>query len=359
MSNDLQPSKQSSEEVDLGQLFKMIGNVFNRFINFIASIFKGIYKVILLLLINIYKRFLWYAGAIIIGFIVGFIIDSKSDKLYGANMFIETNFKSARQVYENIKQFNQLAKIDKDSLELAKILNISVKEASKLKGFYIQPDIDENVMAEMYSQFYTKLDSTSRSEMNFKTYKESLTPYNFSVHLIGVASLDKYLYKKIENNFVKELSGNQYLQSLLSINQENLDKEDKTLSEQISKTDSLVDKYLEIRINESQKEPIPGSGTNLYMGSQESSNLLVDESEILDKRLKLEKNRREVNLNKIEKQSVINVLAGFPKTGYYIEEWYDKSKFLLPLVLFGLTFIFFLLLGLKKHLDSESKKLKI
>ena len=55
MSKDLQQEPQS-EEVDLGQLFKIIGNAFQRFFDFIASIFKGVYKVILLLLIHIYKR---------------------------------------------------------------------------------------------------------------------------------------------------------------------------------------------------------------------------------------------------------------------------------------------------------------
>ncbi|MDC1365395.1 hypothetical protein N8258_03130, partial [Algibacter sp.] len=174
MSKDLQQEPQS-EEVDLGQLFKLIGNAFQRFFDFIASIFKGAYKVILLLLIHIYKRIVWYAGALFIGVVVGFIVDKTSDKMYGANMFIETNFNSARQVYENVKQFHQLAYIDKDTLELAKRLNISPSEASKLKGFYLEPDLDENQMAQMYSAFYVRLDSLSRVTMTFDIYKESLT----------------------------------------------------------------------------------------------------------------------------------------------------------------------------------------
>ena len=172
-----------SEEVDLGQLFKLIGNTFQRFFDFIASIFKGAYKVILLLLIHIYKRIVWYAAALFIGVVVGFIVDKTSDKMYGANMFIETNFNSARQVYENVKQFHQLAYIDKDTLELAKRLNISPSEASKLKGFYLEPDLDENEMAQMYSAFYVRLDSLSRVTMTFDIYKESLTPYNFPIFI--------------------------------------------------------------------------------------------------------------------------------------------------------------------------------
>lgn len=354
MSKEL-PQPQPSEEVDLGQLFKLIGNAFDRFFKFIASIFIGVYKVVLLLLIHFYKRMIWYAAAIIIGVVVGFVIDKSSDKLYGANMFIETNFNSARQVYENIKQFQQLANIDKDSLQLASRLNISVSEASKLKGFYIEQDVDENTIAEMYSEFYTKLDSISRLEMTYDRYKESLTSYNFDIHRIGVASTDKSIYKKIEKAFVQQISENTYLNELVEVNKINLDKKDEALLKQVQKTDSLVNEYLKIRINESNKELVPGSGTNLYMGDAESSNLIVDESKIIEKRLELEAQRRQVNQDKVEQQSAVNVLAGFPQSGYDIREWYDKMKFLIPVILFSITLLVFAFLGLGKYLDKQSK----
>ena len=354
MSKDLQQEPQS-EEVDLGQLFKLIGNAFQRFFDFIASIFKGAYKVILLLLIHIYKRIVWYAGALFIGVVVGFIVDKTSDKMYGANMFIQTNFNSARQVYENVKQFHQLAYEDKDTLELAKRLNISPAEASHLKGFYLEPDLDENEMAEMYSNFYIRLDSLSRVTMTFDLYKESLTPYNYTIHKLGVASTDKSIYKKIEDAFTLQLSNNEYLKELVSVNRQNLVKEEQTLSQQVEKTDSLVQEYLKIRVNQSQKELIPGSGTNLYMGDAESSTLIMDESMVIEKRLALERQKRRVNLDLVEQKNVVNVLAGFPNSGYDISVWTDKMKFVFPIILFALTLIIFTFLGLKSFLERESK----
>ena len=354
MSKDLQQEPQS-EEVDLGQLFKIIGNAFQRFFDFIASIFKGAYKVILLLLIHIYKRIVWYAGALFIGVVVGFIVDKTSDKMYGANMFIQTNFNSARQVYENVKQFHQLAYEDKDTLELAKRLNISPAEASHLKGFYLEPDLDENEMAEMYSNFYIRLDSLSRVTMTFDLYKESLTPYNYTIHKLGVASTDKSIYKKIEDAFTLQLSNNEYLKELVSVNRQNLVKEEQTLSQQVEKTDSLVQEYLKIRVNQSEKELIPGSGTNLYMGDAESSNLIVDESIVIEKRLALERQKRRINLYLVEQKNVVNVLAGFPNSGYDISVWTDKMKFVFPIILFALTLIIFAFLGLKSFLERESK----
>ena len=41
MSKDLpQPPQNQSDEVDLGQLFKLIGNAFDRFFKFIGSVFN-------------------------------------------------------------------------------------------------------------------------------------------------------------------------------------------------------------------------------------------------------------------------------------------------------------------------------
>lgn len=356
MSKEL-PQPQQSEEVDLGQLFRLIGNAFDRFFKFIASIFIGIYNVILVLLIHFYKRFVWYAAAVVIGVIVGFIIDTTSDKLYAGQMFIETNFGSARQVYENIRQFNQLANKDQDTLELAKRLHISPEEASNLKGFYIEPDIDENEIVKNYYAFYNQLDSISQLDMTYDRYKESLTPFNYKIHLIGVASTDKQIYGKIQKHFIDEISSNEYLQKVVMVNGQNLERKEKTLAIQVQKTDSLVNEYLKIRINESQKEPVPGTGTTLYMGDAESSgNLVVDEAKVMDKRLDLEEQRRQVDSLRATQQSVVNVLADFPQSGYDIREWTDKMKYVIPLIMVSLTLFVFAFKGLGKYLERQSNQ---
>ena len=355
MSKDLHEPRQQSEEVDLGQLFKLFGKAFDRLFKFIRSIFIGVYKVILFFLIHVYRRFNWYAGAIVLGLDLGFIIDMSFDKPYGGNLYIETNFNSARQVYENISQFDQLSYKDKDSTELARRLDISANEASKIERFYIEPDLDENDIAEMYSNFYSRLDSISRLEMSYDLYKESLTPYNFKIHRITVASTDKNIYKRIENSFIEQLAENEYLSDVVEVNKQNLLKEDDALLKQIVKTDSLVDEYLKIRINESQKELIPGGGTNLYMGDAESSNLIVDESKIIEKRLQLEAARRDVNRNLVVQKRAVNVLANFPESGYDMREWYCKMKFAFPLILVILTLLIFGLIGLRNFLETQSK----
>ena len=356
MSNNNQITNKTNnneEEVDLGSLFVIIGRGFSKIFNFIANIANKIYKLFLVVIAHFHKRIYWYVGSIIIGFVIGFIIDSNSPTKYSSNLFIETNFNSARQVYENIHQFHQLASIDKDTLELAKRLKISPREASKLKGFYIEPDTNENRIVELYSEFSRSLDSLSRLETTYDDYKESLHDYNFKNHKIAITSTDKLIFKKIEGIFVDQIANNSYLKALVEVNKSNLEKKDQVLLLQIQKTESLVDEYLKIRQKESEKEAVAGNGTSLYMGDSESSGLIVDESKILENRLVLEAERRQLNLEIIEQKTTINVMAGFPYSGYSVVEWYEKGKFITPFVLCALTLLIFTMRGLGNFLKRQ------
>lgn len=352
MSKDLQQQNQS-EEVDLGQLYKAIGNGFSSFFRGVANIFKGLYSGLILILLHLFKRIFWYVGAVVIGLVLGFILNANTVKSYGANMFIKTNFDSGRQVYENIKQLSQLASVDRDTVELGKILSIPPTEASKLKGFYIQPGTEENVIAEMYSEYRLNLDSLSQTEVTYKSYKESLNNYALPVQQILVISTDKFIYKEIEKAFTKELANNDYLDELAIVNIENLEREKEALENQVIKTNYLIDEYLKIKISQSEKPE--NNITNLYMGDTESKNSSVNEAELLKEQLKLEEQKREVLQLMVEEKDVLSVISGFPSSGYDIRTWKDKYIIKVPLVTFSITLLAFLLLGLGKFLKAQKR----
>ncbi len=356
MSENL-PTQPTSDEVDLGQLFNLIGNAFQKFINFIASIFKGIFHVILVLLIHVFNRIKWYAIAIFLGLVIGFAFDKTSDEIYGANSFIETNFGSSRQVYENLKYLHQLAYVDNDSIELARKLNISIKDAASIKGIYIEPDIDENDRIKMFVNFKKGLDSVSRENYMYEDYVESLNFFSFKRHQIGVASTDRFLFQKLNENFVNALVDNTYLDELKNVEIRNFKSEKEIIDIRKSEIDSLAVEYLKIRKNESKKEPIPGTGTNLYMGNSQQNQLLVDESNLLAKKADLEAKKREINVDLVRNESVVNVISEFPDAGYDISEWTDKMKVRLPILFFLLTFFGFILYGMGKYLSEQDKKL--
>src|SRR5690606_37876549 len=142
MNKDL-PQPQQSEEVDLGQLFKLIGNAFDRFFKFIGSIFTGIFGVIILFLLFLQKHILKLIIVGVVGLAVGFYLDSTIKPRYVSTMVVEPNFNSVQQLYNNIDFYNELARA-KDSNGLADVLGISVVEASTIMKFKVESYSDEN-----------------------------------------------------------------------------------------------------------------------------------------------------------------------------------------------------------------------
>ena len=340
MSENL-PKQSASEEVDLGQLFNLIGNTFQKLFNFIASIFKGLYHVVLVLLIHVYNRIKWYAAAAFLGLALGFVLDTTSDDVYGANSIIETNFSSAHQVYENLKYLNQLADVEEDSVELARKLSISVKDAASIKGIYIDPDIDEHDRIKMFVE-----------------YKKGLDSFSFQRHKIGVESTNRFIFPKLNENFIEALLDNTYLKELKDVELRNFKSEQEFIDNRKKEIDSLAIEYLKIRKIESEKEPIPGTGTNLYMGNSEQRNLLVNESELLANKMVLEAKKREINVSLVKNDRVVNVISQFPDAGYDVSEWTDKFMIILPALFFLITFFGFVFYGLGKYLSEQDKKLK-
>ncbi|WP_051473714.1 hypothetical protein [Aquimarina macrocephali] len=72
----------TSEEIDLGELFKFIGDVFNRFFKFIGNIFKALFHLFILFLNFIRIHFLKFIIAVFFGLAVGGYLDYKSEPIY-------------------------------------------------------------------------------------------------------------------------------------------------------------------------------------------------------------------------------------------------------------------------------------
>lgn len=354
MSENTQPTPQN-EEVDLGQLFKMIGNAFQKFYDFIASIFKGTFKLLMLGISHFFNNIKWYALALIIGLTAGYFLEQRSEKLYAANMFIETNFNSARQAYEVITEFNQLSGIDGDYDELSKRLKISKKEAESLRGFYIEPDTDNNALMKKYIAYKLGLDSVARLESTFKDFKISLNQYNYINHKIGVAATNKFVFKKINEGLVSEFLDNDYINSIRKTTLENLDKREVAIDKEIRKLDSVAKIYLEIRKNESEKIYPANQGTNISLSGTAQSESMKDETEIVSKISDLENIKSELALERVKNKQQINIISSFPVSGYFIDNWYSNKMIWMPLITLLLTFLLFVFINLNRFVKNQEK----
>ena len=348
MSTD-KPQPQQSEEVDLGQLFKLIGNAFERFFNFIGSIFRAFFQIIISFLIFIQKHLIKFAVIGVLGFVIGVYLDSKKEPRYISTMVIEPNFNSVQQLYNNINFYNELAGA-RDSTALAEALNISKKEATFIKEFSVESYSDENQKVQLFDKFVRSLDTTTQRAIDMTAYLENFNSLDARFHTVSVLATDNGIAKKIQPSIINSISKNDYFNLQKDISDINIKLQDSLYNKQISEIDSLQVLYKKVMLKEADN---PIGGTNISLGEKggdENKELaLINKMEQLKTRLV------QLNEERANKSSILNVISDFPSKGAKIRGLINSNKFRLPILLISLLFLFYALLALSNYLKNYTK----
>lgn len=346
-----QPVNQnSSDEIDLGQLFQMIGRGFQRFFNFIGSIFKGIFHIVMLFLLFVQKNIIVIAAAIIIGGIGGFILDKVLPEKYISRMVVEPNFNSVQQLYNNIAFYNDLAEAQ-DSVSLATALNITEHEAASIEEIFADSYSDENQKIKLFDQFIRGLDTTTVKAIDYENYLNNFNSMDARFHQISMISTDNRVAKKAQPAIINSISVNEYFKLQKRINDENLDLQDTIYRKQLEELDSLQSLYRTVLVKEADK-PMQGTSINMAeTGESRSRELaLVQEKDVLKEKLV------ELNQERANKSTIINVISDFPTRGVEQKGILSSYKFKLPLALLALVFGVLALLELNRYLKAYNQK---
>ncbi|RIV44621.1 hypothetical protein [Flagellimonas pelagia] len=345
-----QPVNQNtSDEIDLGQLFQMIGRGFQRVFNFIGSIFKGIFHVLMLFLLFIQKNIIVIGTALVIGAIGGYVLDTILPEKYISKMVVEPNFNSVQQLYNNIAFYDDLAKAN-DSVALATALNITEHEAASIKEVYADSYSDENQKIKLFDEFVRELDTTTIKTIDFENYLKNFNSLDARFHQISVISTDNRVAKKMQPAIINSISVNGYFKLQKRINDENLALQDSIYRQQLVEIDSLQSLYRTVLVKEAEK-PMQGTSINMAENgeSQNRELALVQERDVLKQRLV------ELNKDRANKSSIINVISDFPTRGVEQKGLLKSYKFKLPMALLALVIFVLTLLELNKYLKTYTK----
>ncbi|WP_108802657.1 hypothetical protein [Aquimarina sp. Aq107] len=339
----------TSEEIDLGQLFKLIGEVFNRFLLFIENIFKRLFHCIIMFLRFIRVHFFKFVIAGVIGVAMGWYWDSVSEPIYRSSMIVEPNFNSAQQLYNNVEFYNELAE-EKAYKTLASALKISDKEASSIKKVTIESYSDQTQKIRQFSEFIKELDTISQKEVDYQDYLKNFNDINSKFHKIEFKSSNAIVAKKCQNAIVRSIENNSYFSTRKTTNDLNIDLNERTIKDQLNQVDSLKQFYQELKLLE-LKKPENTSTTSINLASESKA---LDRSEItlLDRSKELSSEIRALNTRKANTENIINVISDFPNKGGLVNEFFAKKKVLLPLFLIGLTLLFLGVLSLNRYLKN-------
>src|SRR5690606_28984523 len=340
------PNNTSSEEIDLGQLFQLIGNAFKKLFQFIGNIFKGIFHILILFLLFLQKHFIKFVIVAAVGLALGIYLDKVSEPIYVSTMVVEPNFNSVQQLYNNINFYNELAEAA-DSVALAEVLEISAHEASFIKKFQVESYSDENQKVQLFDKFVRSLDSTTKKAIDMEKYLKNFNSLDARFHTITVRATNNMVAKKIQIPIIASISRNDYFQLQQSINDKNIALQDSLYKKQLMEVDSLQQLYKRVMVKEAER-PMQGTSINLGEGGglQNKELSLINRVDILKENLVL------LNEERANKSSILNVISAFPRSGVEIKGLLNSYKFWLPIGFMGIALVVLRWLDLNVYLKK-------
>ena len=333
MSTD---QKNNEEEVDLGSLFVIIGRGFSNLFNFIKGIFTGIFRRIISILIFLKNNIIKIGIAALIGGVLGTFLEVKKVDSYKAELLLEPNFKSTRQLYNNVNYYNDLVK-QKDTASLQKIFNTDIAVAASLKKFEIAPIPIDSDIIDSYNSLILSVDTLTIKSYDYKDFKASFTKYDYKFHKVTVKAEKNDVFDKLGGVIISSVVNNNYFNRIKTITNKNLNRTDSLYRQNLIQVDSLRNVYMKVLIEESKKQT---SGTSIDLGGQKSKTKEID---LFETNRKINQDLEEIAIRKSTEYDVINVISNFQPIGTEVKGVTKNYIFLLG-SLGGALMIFWLLL---------------
>lgn len=335
-----------SEEVDLGNLFKIIGKGFQNIFDAVGRFFAALYHYLILFLLFIRNNVIKLGLAAFIGACIGLYLDVTNPAVYSSVMIVEPNFNSTQQLYNNCAFYHELVK-QKDSTRLAESLGISKKEASELRGFYIEPIKNRNEKYEAFAKFVQEVDTAALIEnISIDDFKKGFAYLDYRYHLIKVKSTSNLIFSKLGSPIVNSIENNPYYKNLKKINDQNLVQNEEVLVKSLSEMDTLRKIYNEVLLTEANKTET-GTSITLAQGVKKT-----EEVELFNESLKLNQELIQNNRERAKSTEILNVVSTFNRIGVKERSFIKKNTFIFGGLFFLAMMVFILLKQVNIYLTN-------
>ena len=283
--------------------------------------------------------------ATFIGGVLGLVIEFNKTDLFEAELLLEPNFKSTRQLYNNVNYYNDLVK-QENIASLQQIFNLDVNEAVSLRKFEIEPiQIDSDII-NSYDDLILSVDTLTIKSYEYAAFKNSFTKYDYTIHKVTVKAEKNDVFDKLDEVIISSVVNNAYFNRLKKITNNNLNRTDSLYRQNLIQIDSLRKVYMKVMIEEAKKQT---SGTSIDFGGEKT---MTKEIDLYETNRKINEDLEEIIEKKSTKYEVINVLSNFQRIGTEVKGVTKNYVFLLGALGAGLMILWLLLRQLNTYLEN-------
>lgn len=315
----------SSEEIDLGYLFKKSND-------FLKSVIRSLF----LILLFFKKYFIIIIVLLILGFAYGYYKDSIAIKTYNNELIVIPNFESVDYLYDKVEVINKKVAMG-DTLFLQKVLDTNFRKLNSIK---LEPIVDiYNFVSKSYRN-YDVLRLIAEKQ-DFSDYIEDLsTSKYYKYHRMDVSINGNESSEDIINDLFIYLNENEHFKKYQEVYVENNKFKIKEYYNMISQIDSLL--MANSRLNNTASNVSITTTSDLF-------SLIDKKRQILEDIVKLK--TEEVDF----KEPIKKVTADYNLESKRFLNFSNKVKYPIYLVLLFSGFFFFLYLfrSLKNYSDSK------
>ena len=347
--NKLQPTSGNQlqeEEVDLGNLFKVIGKGIKNFFNFLGDILQSIFHYFILFLIFIKNNLLKLGLALVLGFMVGLFLHYLNPKTYVSEMIVETNYGSGMQLYKQIDYLNDLVK-KKDSVSLSNVLSIHENEASKISNFKVSPYQPSQNLYNAYDEYLLKTDTVYTRNYKFEDFKKRVDKYDLRYHQIEVSSELSTIFTKLSTSLIYLIESD-YYKNKRDIKLNEINQKLSVLNKNLIQVDSLRKTYKKVALKEVENN----SSTSTIQIAKSDEEQDENDIKLFETTNDLLNNISWTNQDLVRKNNVVNIISDFDKVGVPNNNITHKKYFRLPLLFLSLMLAWILIRQLNSYLSN-------
>jgi len=269
MSKETNTTQNNSDEVDLGQLFKLIGNMFDRFFRFLGNILNKFFLAFVWCVFFAKKHFIKLVIAGFLGLGYGFFKEMKSAPIYKSSVLIKQNYNTGENLYNTINYYNGLLSKG-DFKTITKEISIDTSYVSSIISFEVEALISENQRLVEFNRYTKKLDSALVATIDYRDYLDNVDEHIYEMQQIKVNSKNNENFDKVFEGIIKSLNSNTFFTREQEKDLRQLDNRTLAIERALSESDSLQRVYK--KVLENTLEAQNGSQTSITIEGRDDKN---------------------------------------------------------------------------------------